>query len=296
MRILSRLLCLATVAASTPLALAQVPNDTCATALQIVRGYHAISTIQALSGPTQGHCGSHGAGAMGKDIWFRYTASVSGEVNVSICDADFDTMLELYPDNCTTATPIRCSDDDCQLGSGFGFTVMAGESRLIRLGGFGSQSGGTGTLVIIDSEEGPLGRPICLAEPNSTGGRGALRAFGSAVPSLNNLTLRAVSLPHNSLTMFLASDGQGTVVGPGGSAGTLCIGPDVARFVGQAGIAVNGIYSIPVNLQMIPLPPTFADAVGSYDTWYFQAWFRDASPTGPTSNFSSAIEVRFSFG
>ncbi|MEM8711920.1 MAG: hypothetical protein AAGG01_13290 [Planctomycetota bacterium] len=272
--------------------LSQVTNDDCATAMAIGLGSHAISTVGATDGPLPGHCGSHFFGMMANDVWFRYTAAADGRVQASICDATFDTMLELYPDDCSATSPWGCSDDSCNLGSRIEFNGVAGQSYLIRLGGFFSGIG-TGTLVIVDEASGPLGQPICLGVPNSTGIGGVLRAFGSARASNNDLTLRAVSLPEGAFTMFLVSRYPSAPTTPMGSVGTLCIGGSIGRFVGEIGPATGGIYSHTINIHQMPVPPTFMARIRSNETWYFQAWFRDSSPAGPTSNFTSGIEITF---
>ncbi len=229
---------------------------------------------------------------MAHDVWFRYTGTATAQVQFSICDATFDTMLELYPDDCSATAPLDCTDDSCGLGSRISFNITAGQSFLVRLGGFGFGIG-SGTLEIIDGSYGPLGEPICLAEPNSTGTGGVLRAFGSASAFRNDLTLRAASLPDGAFTMFLASEAQGTPTTPMGSVGRLCIGGTIARFVSLIGPATGGVYSRQIDTQSVPLPPTFMDRIRGNETWYFQAWFRDTSPSGPTSNFTSGILIRF---
>jgi hypothetical protein len=52
----------------------------------------------------------------------------------------------------------------------------------------------------------------------------------------------------------------------------------------------SGLFSIPVDLDNIPLSP--AAAVQPGETWNFTCWYRDANPT-PTSNFTDGVSVVF---
>ncbi|MEM8710721.1 MAG: hypothetical protein AAGG01_07190 [Planctomycetota bacterium] len=268
----------------------QVGNDDCATAQPVVHGFHSISTVGATGGGSTGQCAG---GAMANDVWFRYVAPVSGYVGFRFCEADFDAMIEVYPDGCSGASAIDCSASTCQAGAMVGLRLALDDACMIRVGSMTEGQSGTGTLVVLDAREGPLGRPICLGEPNVTGQRGVLRAFGSLIPSYDDLTLRAMSLPSGALTLFLASSQPDVTVMPGGSIGTLCLGGPVARFVSVAGNAHGGLYTREIDTTRIPMPPTFHVGIQPFDTWYFQAWYRDVSQGIPTSNFTSAIEVTY---
>ncbi|MEM9381328.1 MAG: hypothetical protein AAGB93_15350 [Planctomycetota bacterium] len=128
------------------------------------------------------------------------------------------------------------------------------------------------------------------ANPNSTGSGAVIEAFGSASVATNELTLRASSLPAQSFGYFLTGRTAGVTMNPGSSQGTLCFTGTVGRFdalVQNSGAA--GVIEIPVDLTALP-QPTGAVAALPGETWYFQAWFRDANPT-PTSNFSDGVEI-----
>lgn len=271
-------------------AFGQVANDDCATAQPIINGFHSISTVGATGSGATGQCGG---GAMANDVWFRYVAPIHGYVGFRFCDTDFNAMIEVYPDGCAIGSAIDCSASTCQPGAMVGLHLATDDACLIRIGSMDEGQSGTGMLVVLDSVEGPLGRPICLGEPNVTGQRGVLRAFGSLIPSYDDLTLRAMSLPSGALTLFLASTMSDVTVMPGGSIGTLCLGGPVARFVSVAGNANGGLYTREIDTTRIPVPPGFQVAIQPFDTWYFQAWYRDVSQGSPTSNFTSAIEVSY---
>ena len=137
-----------------------------------------------------------------------------------------------------------------------------------------------------------IGTAYCQAEPNSTGFPGLLSAIGSDVASENDVTLRASNLPLNQFGYFINSDAQGLVVQPGGSQGNLCLVGAIGRH--NALLANTGTTGELVGvLDLNALPqPSGAVAVMAGETWNFQAWYRDANPTG-TSNFTQGISISF---
>lgn len=130
----------------------------------------------------------------------------------------------------------------------------------------------------------------CQPNPNSTGGPGVIGSAGSTRLQDANFELIASGLPTGQFAYFLASRTQGLVNNPMGSQGVLCLGGDIARFTGQVGQVVAGQFSIPVDLNAIPLNPSVDLQPG--DTLNFQCWYRDANP-GPTSNFTDGLTVVF---
>ena len=128
-------------------------NDACGAATAITDGSFPFSTICA---STDGFidsatgCTAFGYQQTGSDVWFRYTASCTGQINASICgaDRDYDTRIAVYS-NCPTGRnqAIACNDDGCGSGSSLTWNSTSGATYLIRVGGFnGSQ--GSGTLVV----------------------------------------------------------------------------------------------------------------------------------------------------
>ncbi|MCP3914212.1 MAG: hypothetical protein GY711_01515 [bacterium] len=126
------------------------------------------------------------------------------------------------------------------------------------------------------------------AAPNSSGGSAIIGAFGSPVATDNTLSLTADQLPTSQFGYFLASETDGFVFHPPGSSGNLCLGGQIARFVGQVQNSGNlGSFGIAVDLTSIPTSPPSSVVAG--ETWHFQAWFRDP----PTSNFTDALRITF---
>ena len=132
-------------------------NDDCADAIGINEGDTPFTTLCATpDGPEHPGlpCGQILFPDLGRDVWFRYTATFTGTARAQTCgDADYDTELAVY-DSC--ACPV---DPDTIFGCdaagqsclGFGseviFDVQAGNCYTIRIGGVAAASG-TGTLSV----------------------------------------------------------------------------------------------------------------------------------------------------
>ena len=141
-----------------------------------------------------------------------------------------------------------------------------------------------------------VGTSYCAAAANSTGATARITGLGSAVAVVNNLTLRADRLPNNAFGFFLASTTQGFVASPGGSAGNLCLGGSIGRYVGPGQIqssGATGSFTLLLDLTQTPTGGSFT-SITAGQTWNFQAWFRDVLPGGgATSNFTDGRSVSF---
>jgi len=145
-----------------PCAGAPVTNDVCAGAVNITETSALFTTIGVgTECPSLPIACDEGAGDNLEflwDIWYRYTASCTGDATVSLCAASYDARLVVYADNsCPPADGdlVACDDDFCGLGAGsqVTFPVAAGESFLIRVGGFAAF--GSGTLNVACSGVSP---------------------------------------------------------------------------------------------------------------------------------------------
>ena len=145
---------------------------------------------------------------------------------------------------------------------------------------------GSGTLTV---QAPAIGTNYCgPANVNSSGGPATIEGRGYAHATANDLTLSASGMATNEMGIFLCSETQGFVGGPGGSQGNLCVGGKIGRFASQmqpTGSA--GAFSIPVDLTALPVWPNQAVLPG--ETWNFQAWFTD----GSTSNFTDGLTITF---
>ena len=141
-----------------------------------------------------------------------------------------------------------------------------------------------------------LGEQVCSAVVNSTGLGAETFADGSVAVFDNDVLLRTNDLPANAFGFYNTSMGFRLVENPGGSSGNLCIaGAPIGRYVGPGQILNSGSagsFQLALDLNSMPQPN---GAVGASpgETWFFQAWYRDSSPAGATSNFSGAIRILF---
>lgn len=152
---------------------AQPANDNCEDAIELsgVVTDEEFSTVDATTdGPDHPNdCVSSGSTGekLYNDIWYRWTAGFTGEAQLSLCStADFDTKIAIYAPG--SACPpmdsdlIGCNEDGggCDNFTSLAtFDVVAGETYLLRIGGWGDGEPGeegTGTFFVGPSEEGPV--------------------------------------------------------------------------------------------------------------------------------------------
>ncbi|MEM1449413.1 MAG: hypothetical protein AAF726_17665 [Planctomycetota bacterium] len=140
-----------------------------------------------------------------------------------------------------------------------------------------------------------IGTNYCQTNPNSTGASGSIAAFGNAFVISNSVELFASNLPNSSFGFFLVGENRGFVANPGGSAGNLCVGGMIGRYVGMGEIqntGPTGGFSLVIDLGMIPQPNGFV-SVQAGESWRFQAWHRDSVGGSATSNFTDGLEIDF---
>ena len=142
-------------------------NDECAGAQVVGLGATVYDTNGATTSATAFSCI-----AAGSDVWFSHTASNSGGLQFSTCNATNDTVLEVYTGACGGLTSVACNDDTCGVGLLRARVTLpnavAGTTYFIRLGGFGSTLG-TGTLVIEEVDPTP---PNCVVTSFNGGNQG----------------------------------------------------------------------------------------------------------------------------
>jgi len=162
---LRRLLLLALCFAIGGILVAQPANDNCADAIAANTGVNQFITIDATTdGPYHPDACLGGApDSLYNDVWFTWTATFTGEAEFSTCGtANFDTNIAAYaPGSACPPTEedlLACSEDGAGC-SGFTsettFNVEEGETYLLRIGGWGSESPGeegSGTFSITERE------------------------------------------------------------------------------------------------------------------------------------------------
>ncbi|MEM1447777.1 MAG: VCBS repeat-containing protein [Planctomycetota bacterium] len=150
-----------------------------------------------------------------------------------------------------------------------------------------------GTRVYLNQRD-QLGVDYCLdGNPNSSGAVGDLRAIGSPLAADNDVTLFASDLPNNTFGFFLASRERGLIANPGGSAGNLCLGANIGRYVGPGQIQNSGTIGeiqLGIDLDAIPQATGPVTALPG-ETFHFQAWYRDSVLGQATSNFTDAVAL-----
>ncbi len=116
------------------------------------------------------------------NIWYLYKATSTTDVTVSLCGSKFDTKLAIYKGgNCypSSGALIKQNDDFCSWQSEATFAATAGQTYLIEVGGFGSQTG-QGMLTISSVVVPPPIKEFDLGDaPDSTNNFGvAMTAYG----------------------------------------------------------------------------------------------------------------------
>jgi hypothetical protein len=125
---------------------AQLANDPCAGAIALANNVtYVMSTLDATgTGDPAPTCGQN----VSKGVWFSFTPSSAGVVQVYTCGSSFDTVLQAYTGTCGALTPVSggCNDDSSYCfpdhsTSYISFTGNAGTTYSIFTGGYNGDSG-----------------------------------------------------------------------------------------------------------------------------------------------------------
>jgi len=144
-------------------------NDGCATPT-VVAGFGSFPFNN--TGAATGNDFAPGCATIGRDVWFSWTAAVTGTTTIATCGGtSLDSVLAVYATaSCPAAAPVACSDDACAAQSSVSFAATSGTTYLIQIGAFGAGAGGSGTFSI----SGPPIPPVnddCTA-PTAIAGTG----------------------------------------------------------------------------------------------------------------------------
>ena len=113
-------------------------NDDCASAEAVgeVISYPLDSSAAWFTASGVGTC------LTSPDLWFVYTATADGTIDVDLCGSSFDTILAVYDGDCANLNELGCNDDSCGLQSAlFGIPVVNGGAYYIQAGGYSSNVG-----------------------------------------------------------------------------------------------------------------------------------------------------------
>ena len=129
-----------------------IPNDDCNTALAVLGGDNAFTTIGSTDSGIDDslNCSTSSGPSVFKDAWFEFTAFCTGSLTLSTCEGtDFDTRISIYDASggCPTSgtSPFACNDNSCGTGSFISTFAFAGQTFLIRIG---SSDGSVGDGVL----------------------------------------------------------------------------------------------------------------------------------------------------
>jgi hypothetical protein len=119
--------------------------------------FNATNDGPLVPGDCPGQQSTGDPAAIGADIWYLWTPTVSGPAEISLCGSNYDGVLVVYSNNtCPASTIVACDDDGCG-GGGPSFVILenvvANDPMLIRVGGWQSATTLTGVLNI--SSGGP---------------------------------------------------------------------------------------------------------------------------------------------
>lgn len=149
--------------------------DECATSMPVSNGTWAFSTIDGTNSSdlyNEDQCTGTYLGEMTNDVWFQYEACADGSMTVSTCNiVDFDTDIVMYEGDCSSMNQISCNGDGegCEgYSSVLTADVTEGSMYMIRVGGWGADSIGSGEL-LIDGPEGDCGGEPCEGDINEDG-------------------------------------------------------------------------------------------------------------------------------
>ncbi|MEM7230158.1 MAG: M12 family metallopeptidase [Planctomycetota bacterium] len=177
-----------------------ISNNACQFGLRLNEGANAYNSFLASSSGATESCGDFES-----DVWFFYITPCDGTLNLSVCDADYDTELAVYGVLCpmTADQAIACSDDDCGAGSSVSIPVTANSFYRIRVGGKNGATG-SGTLMA-ECMETVVPCPADCAPDNGDG------TFGNGVVNVDDLIAVITSFGDPGGPCDLAPDnGDGT--------------------------------------------------------------------------------------
>ena len=124
--------------------------------LKSISGYTSVpfnTTSATTDGLNNLGCGQ---GTANRDVWFSWVAPASEMVTVSTCGANYDSLIGIYNGtSCPATSVVTCNDDSCSLQSSASFSATAGASYLFRIGAFGANQSGSGTVTVASG--GPMG-------------------------------------------------------------------------------------------------------------------------------------------
>jgi hypothetical protein len=132
-------------------------NDVCSAAIPLAAG--VTYTINTASATSTGDPSPSCQASFGKGVWYTYIPATNGNVTISTCGSDFNTVLAVYSGSCGSLNPVACADDNGPACSGTQasatYAATGGTTYFILAGGY---NGAAGNLSIVAT--GPGGMKI----------------------------------------------------------------------------------------------------------------------------------------
>lgn len=191
-------------------------NDECAARTLVAPGPTPFSTYHATPSSEPWSCGNPDGG----DVWFEYRGVNPGwELTLDLCQAPYDTTLEVYTDDCGAPHLVACNDDACGARSRVRIPgVVRDRPYIIRVGGY-RYANQHGVLRVV---EAPPALPIACIETYFVSDGGA--APGGVVffdlDAREGASVAALELN----TSTVGPVGLRVFVRPGGHVGHTCAG------------------------------------------------------------------------
>jgi hypothetical protein len=150
---------------SAGLAAAQGSDD-CSSAQPIAGDgqFNFVLLTATTDGAPSAQCNFFGQSQIENDVWYAWTATVSGSVAIVTCGlSSVDTKIAAYSDvgSCPPAAILDCDDDSCGTQSAIGFTVVQGATYLLRVGTYPGAGVGVGQIQISQTGGGGGGNDDC---------------------------------------------------------------------------------------------------------------------------------------
>jgi hypothetical protein len=132
-------------------------NDACASASAVgVGAFVFTNTLATDAAPALPASCDEGSGVtITKDLWYRFTAPITGRMTASTCNAaSFDTRIAVYAgDACpgSTTAVVACSDNSATCASGTSkaeWSASVGSIWYVRVGSGAAGTSGTATLTL----------------------------------------------------------------------------------------------------------------------------------------------------
>lgn len=138
-----------------------ITNDNCTAPIALAGAgpftFNQLGATTGVQGQGEALCNFFGSTVIDNDVWYTYTAPVSGNGIIDFCGNTVDTKVAIYAGTgCPTpGSAIACNDDSCGLQSQVVFCATAGTTYLIQVGTFPGVAGGSGSFLVSVVPSGP---------------------------------------------------------------------------------------------------------------------------------------------